>query len=263
VNRPGGEPRLRLPPVPVVRALWVGVALLVAVGVASVVGRGVFPGDMAKRADPVRQRVLAAFHRSDPLASQRPAELDRFDGRFAADPLVTMLHILPGGLLLAAAPLQFSARIRNRHIRLHRWSGRVLVGAGVLSALAGFYFGLFAPYGGPAEAAAVVLFGGIFLVSVIRAVIAIRRGRVALHREWMIRAFAIVLGISMVRIVGTVFDVALTPAAVSPSAVFVLSLWTGWALTLAAGELWIRYTRGAREREMLRSGAVGAEASLQ
>jgi hypothetical protein len=60
-----------------------------------------------------------------------------------------------------------------------------------------------------------------------------------------------------------VFDLALTPAGLPPRELFVLSLWTGWTLTLAAGELWIRYTRDARERRTLRSGAVGAEASLQ
>jgi uncharacterized membrane protein len=263
MNPLGRQPALRLPPVFVVRALWLGVALLVTIGLFSVVGRGVFPGDFSTRADPFRQRVLDAFHRQDPLASTRPAELDRFDRRFAAAPLVTMLHILPGGLLLVLAPLQFSSRIRNRHIRFHRWSGRVLVGAAVVSALAGLYFGLLMPYGGLGEVAAITLFGGILLVSVILAVAAVRRGEIALHREWTIRAFAIVLGISMVRVVGPLFDLALTPAGLPPRELFVLSLWTGWTLTLAAGELWIRYTRGARERETFRSGALDAEATLQ
>lgn len=257
----GRQPVLRLPPVPVIRALWVGVGLLVAIGLFSVVGRGVFPGDFARRADRGRQQVLSALDREDPLASQRPAELDRFDGRFGAEPLMTMLHILPGGLLLLLAPLQFSSRIRNRHIRFHRWSGRVLVGSAVVSALAGFYFGLLVPYGGLREAAAIVLFGGILLTAVTLAVVAIRRGDVARHREWMIRAFSVVVGITAIRVVGMVLDVALTPAGVGPADVFVLSLWTGWTLTLAAAEAWIRYTRGAREA--LRSGALDAEASLQ
>lgn len=255
MNRLGLQPTLRLPPVFVVRAFWFGVALLVVIGLGSVVGRGVFPGDFATRADPFRQSVLEAFHRQDPLAAKRPAELDRFDERFAADPFVTLLHILPGGLLLIAAPLQFSSRIRNRHIRFHRWSGRVLVGAAVVSALAGLYFGLLMPYGGLGEATAITLFGGVLLVSVILAVVAIRRGQVARHREWMIRAFAVALGISTVRVFGTVFDVVLTPAGLSPPALFVLSLWTGWTTTLAAGEIWIRYTRAGD-----RSHAVPARA---
>ena len=243
MNRPVREPRLRLPPAPVVRALWVGVALLVAVGLAAVVGRGAFPGDFARRAEPARQDVLAALNREDPLATQRPAEIERFDGRFRDDPLMTMLHILPGGLLLLLAPFQFSRRIRSRRIRFHRGSGRVLVASAVVSALAGLHFGLRMPYGGTAEAAVIAVFGAILLVSVTLAVVAIRRGDVARHREWMIRVFAVAVGIATVRVVGMVLDVWLTPAGVGPADVFVLSLWTGWILTLAVAEGWIRYTR--------------------
>jgi len=243
VNRSGGEPTLRLPPPFVLRLLWVGVALLVLIGVGAVVGRGVFPGDFARRAEPARQEVLAALDREDPLAAQRPAEIDRFDDRFGDDPLMTMLHILPGGLLLLLAPLQFSSRIRNRHIPFHRRLGRVLVGSAVVSALAGFYFGLLMPYGGAREAAAIVLFGGILLAAVTLAVVAIRRGDATRHREWMIRALAVAVGIATVRVVGIVLDVALTPAGVGPADVFVLSLWTGWTVTLAGAEGWIGYTR--------------------
>jgi uncharacterized membrane protein len=248
----------RQPPAFVVRALWCGVALLVLVGMGATIGRGVFHADFATRADPIRQQVLAALHREDPFASKRPEELDRFDGRFAADPFVTMLHILPGGLFLILAPLQFSSRIRSRHIRFHRWSGRILVGAAIVTAPAGLYFGLLMPYGRLGEATATVFFGGLFVFSVGRAFVAIRRGQVARHRDWMIRAFAIAIGISAVRVVGTAFDILLTPAGLPPPELFVLSLWTGWTVTLAAGELWIRYTRGSGDRLTGPSGALGA-----
>jgi hypothetical protein len=59
----------------------------------------------------------------------------------------------------------------------------------------------------------------------------------------MIRAFSIAIGISTVRVVSAIFDVAFTPAGLQPAVLFALSLWTGWAITLGAGELWIRYTR--------------------
>jgi uncharacterized membrane protein len=237
------EPVGTRPPALLVAALWSALAFLAAVGIGSALGRGVFRGDFATRADPLRQRVLTAFHREDPLESRRPEELDRFDGRYAANPVATLLHVLPGGVFLVLAPLQFSSRVRNRHIRFHRWSGRVLLLAGILTALAGFFFGLRMPYGGAGEASAIVLFGGLFVFAVGRAFVAIRSGRIALHREWMIRAFAIAIGISTVRVFGMAFDVLLTPAGIPPASVFVLSLWTGWTFTLAVAELWIRYTR--------------------
>jgi len=87
------------------------------------------------------------------------------------------------------------------------------------------------------------VFGGLFLFAVYRGVRAIRRGQVARHREWMIRVFALAVAISTVRLVGAVLDVALTPLGVRPPAVFALSVWTGWILTLGIAELWIRHTR--------------------
>ena len=227
----------------VVFALWCGVVLFVIVGVTAVVGRGGFLADFATRADPFRQRVLAAFHLEDPFLPQRAEELDRFDRRYAADPVLTLLHILPGGVFLILAPLQFSSRLRSRYIQFHRWSGRILMLTGLAAAAAGLYFGLRMPYGGPGEATAVAFFGGLFVFAVGRAFVAIRRHQVARHREWIIRAFAIAIGISTVRVVAAVFDLVLTPAGVRPPDLFALSLWTGWAITLGAGELWIRYTR--------------------
>jgi uncharacterized membrane protein len=227
----------------VAAALWCGVFLLVIVGVGAAVGRGLFPADFATRADPVRERLLAALDQKDPFALKRPEELDRFDGRFGGDPFLTLVHVLPGGIFLILAPLQFSSRIRSRHLQFHRWSGRILVVTAFVVTLAGLYFGLFMPYGGLAEATAILLFGGLFVFSVGRAYVAIRRHQVVRHREWMIRAFSIAIGISTVRIVGAVLDIVFTPAGLRPPELFALSLWTGWAMTLGAGELWIRYTR--------------------
>lgn len=126
----------------------------------------------------------------------------------------------------------------------------------VLSAL---FFGLLMPYGGPGEAIATALFGGLFLAAISRAFIAIRRHPVARHREWMIRAFAIAIGISTVRVVGAVFDVTLTPAGIRPPEIFVLSIWVGWAITLGAAEAWVRCTRSRRRQ---RAGLTGDPSSI-
>ncbi len=238
-----GDRAVLAPPALAVGALWCGVVLLVVVGAAASVGRSVFRGDLAIRADPVRQKLLVAFHRADPFLALRAEELKRFDGRFAAHPVLTLLHVLPGAIVLILAPLQFSSRIRYRFIEFHRWSGRLIVLAAFVSAVAGLSFGLRMPYGGPGETTAVALFGGLFVMAVGLAVVAIRRKQVAQHREWMIRAFAIALGISTVRVISAVFDLALTPMGFRPQELFVLSLWVGWTVSLGAGEFWIRYTR--------------------
>jgi uncharacterized membrane protein len=223
--------------------LWGGVVLLVAIGVTAAVNRAAFPADAVTRVDHRREQLLKALRRDDPFAADRPAELDRLDGRYAAHPVLIVLHVVPGAVFLALAPLQFSSRLRRRHIRVHRWSGRLLVLVAFVATLPALFFGLLMPYGGPGEAIAIGLFGGLFLLALTTAWLAIRRGQAARHREWMIRAFAVALAISTVRLVGAVADITLTPAGVRPRAVFVVSVWIGWAITLAAAEWWIRYTR--------------------
>ena len=104
------------------------------------------------------------------------------------------------------------------------------------------------PYGGPGEALAIAIFGGLLLVALTKAVVAIRDGRVAEHREWMLRAFAVALAIATVRIVAVPFDIAFTPLGLDPRRQFVLSVWTGWLITVGGAEVWIRRTRvGARQ----------------
>lgn len=191
----------------------------------------------------MRRQVLETLHLNDPFADQWPAELARVDGRFAAHPLLIVMHSVAGGLFLLAAPLQFSARIRRRHLRWHRWSGRVLLVLGVPFVLTGMFFGVLMPYGGPGEVVLIALIGSLFLTAASRAWLAIRRREVARHREWMIRVFALAISISTVRVVAAVLDPALTPAGFHPRTIFVISIWTGWCLTLGVAELWIRRTR--------------------
>ncbi len=223
-GRAGGQPAPALTLV-----LWVAVILLVTVGVVAAVGRATFPGDLTIRAEPSRLELMRALERGDPLLAERPAELERIDRRFRRYSFMTVLHVVAGGLFLVLATLQFSARIRSRHLTLHRWSGRLLALMAIPTALSGLFFGVLMPYGGWVEAAAIALFGGLFLVALGKAIVAIRRGQVARHREWMIRAFAVGIGISTVRVVGAAVDITLTPAGMGPRVLFVFSVLDGMA----------------------------------
>jgi uncharacterized membrane protein len=225
------------------RALWAVVALLVAIGVAAAIGRAAFPADALTQADWMRQWSFAALGLIDPFAAGRPAELARIDGRFGANPFLIVLHVVAGGIFLVMAPLQFSSWMRANHIGIHRWSGRILLPALSISVAAGMYFGIVIPYAGLGEAIAIATFGGVFLISACRGYLAIRRGQVARHREWMIRMFASAIAISSVRLAGSFVDLALTPYGFAPTDLFVVSLWVGWLTTLGGAEAWIRYTR--------------------
>jgi hypothetical protein len=76
--------------------------------------------------------------------------------------------------------------------------------------------------GGPKETAATTLFALLFLFSLTKALLHIRRREFAMHREWMIRAFAIGLGMATTRpIVGMFF----AQRRLSPHEFFGIAFW--------------------------------------
>ena len=217
--------------------------MLAMIGITATIGRSIFTTDLFTHVEPLRSWILAAREITDQFAGERPALLQYIEGRFAAHPVLTALHILPGALLLLVAPLQFSARIRNGYRRFHRWTGRVLIAPGIIAAVPAFYFGVIIPAAGPAEALLIATATVFFLFAMGTAFLAIRRGQVARHREWMIRAFAAAFAISTVRIVATLFDVVLTLVGFHLLTIFAISMWTGWIVTMGVAESWIRHTR--------------------
>jgi uncharacterized membrane protein len=187
--------------------------------------------------------MFHALGHADSSVPYREEDLAEVDDKFGGHRLITLLHVVPGGLFLLLAPIQFIPAIRNRFIRAHRRLGRVLIIAALISGAAGLFFGLYRPIGGIREAIGIAMFGGFLFLSATRGYFAIRKGDVVRHREWMIRAFATALAISTVRMVAVALDVARVWVN-DPRWLFVLSIWSGWLITLAMAEIWIRYSRG-------------------
>jgi uncharacterized membrane protein len=133
---------------------------------------------------------------------------DEFDHRYVQQPWLAYLHLTPGVLYLLGAPLQLAYRFRTRHYTFHRRLGRVLVGAAMISGVFALIFGGRFSYRGLPEASAAVVFGLWFLTCLVLAVGAICRDDIVHHRRWMIRAFAIGIGIGTTRIWLAIFQVA-------------------------------------------------------
>jgi uncharacterized membrane protein len=101
---------------------------------------------------------------------------------------------------MVGATLQLAYWFRRRHYAVHRRLGRILLGAGLLTGAMAVVIGLLFPIGGPREVSATVLFGVWFLVCLMLAFRAIRADDIVRHRRWMIRAFAIGVGVGTIRI---------------------------------------------------------------
>ena len=175
--------------------------------------------------------------------TQDPPPTDVVDIRYVQHPWITLLHIVPGLLFLTLAPLQFVARIRKRRIGVHRGLGRILATCAAISGLFALVANFrFPAFGGISTQAATVFFGAIFLFSLTKALRHIRMKEVSLHREWMIRTFALAMGVATIR----VFLVLLTALSeLSLEEVFGASFWLGFGVNLLVAEVWINHTRVA------------------
>jgi hypothetical protein len=190
----------------------------------------------------VRRLVVLSGRSSSSIAEL--AELDAF---FAAKRLLTRSHILIGLAFALALPVQLSASLRTKHPMVHRSLGRVLLLSGVLLAISAYGM-VWVPVGGVVEASATVFYATAFAFALSLAWRRIRHGDVAGHREWMLRAVAILLGIATTRPVMALFFATRAQTHLAPSQFFGIAFWIGFTTTLAAAEWYIRATRRAFQR---------------
>ncbi|MFD2583062.1 DUF2306 domain-containing protein [Pedobacter vanadiisoli] len=98
-------------------------------------------------------------------------------------------HIIFGGIALLTGWTQFSPKMRNRRMALHRKLGKVYVIAVLLSALAGIYIGFFAT-GGLISSTGFICLGIIWFYTTLKAYLYIKRGEIEKHQKAMVYSYA-------------------------------------------------------------------------
>jgi uncharacterized membrane protein YozB (DUF420 family) len=117
------------------------------------------------------------------------------NARFMAHPAPVVLHILCASLFCVLGALQFDSALRQRFPRLHRIAGRVAAPCGIVAALTGLW--MTAAYAIPAELQGPLLYGVRLVVglamtlAVIVSIRAVLQRRIAQHKAWMVRAYAL------------------------------------------------------------------------
>jgi len=155
----------------------------------------------------------------------------------AVAPLSWFLHVLAGAAFGIAGPMNFALALRRRFGRLHRATGRIFVGAGVVLGLTAFSLLLSVePQRTPVIDVARGVFGLALLVALAMAITAIRARDIPRHRAWVIRAYAIGMGAGTVALV--FFPIFLVtgapPIGLASDVIFV----TWWALNIGFAE-WV------------------------
>jgi uncharacterized membrane protein len=106
--------------------------------------------------------------------------------RVIADRHLLIPHTLAGIFALLIGPVNFSSRIRQRHLQLHRVLGLIYV----VSVFIGSFTGIALAAGRPGlpgtsmQAAA-------WMVCTTAAFVAARNRQIAVHRQWMARSYAV------------------------------------------------------------------------
>jgi uncharacterized membrane protein len=204
------------------RIVWGTVIFLAVIGIAAVLRR--------------------ALTLSGVMKTYINPKFGEFDIGFRLHPVLTFVHIICGGLFMILAPLQFVERIRSKHLRFHKISGRVVVVCGLIIGVSALVMSFKMVIGGATETSATFTFAILFLFSLCKGFYHIRRGEVALHRRWMIRMFAIGLAVATVRpIVGMFFALS----HLSPHQFFGIAFWIGFIINLVAAEVWLWYYPGS------------------
>ena len=103
-----------------------------------------------------------------------------------ADRHLLIPHALCSVIALLAGPIQFSSRLRNRHLKFHRILGRIYVISVFIGAATGVALATGRPGlpGTSMQAAA-------WIVCTTAAFITARNRQTAQHRQWMVRSYAV------------------------------------------------------------------------
>jgi uncharacterized membrane protein len=217
------------------RLVWGAVIFLAAIGCAVAVRRMMH----------VMPVVIGGYRAAAVASNPALAQFAALDDLFARYPILTLVHIVPGLLFMVLGPWQFSETIRARHLRRHQWNGRIFVFCGVVIGVSALVMSFGMPaIGGVNQAAATTLFAAFFLFALGKAVWHIRRKEVALHREWMIRAFAVGLAVATIRPVIGIFFATSRITGLTPHEFFGTAFWIGFTAQLMAAEAWIHWTAG-------------------
>jgi uncharacterized membrane protein len=102
------------------------------------------------------------------------------------------VHIVFSAIALVIGPFLFSARFRQRWLDLHRSLGKVYLSSILFGGSAGLFLSFHAS-GGKMSTLGFFLLSILWLYTGYIAFRQIKRGNVSLHRQWMIRNYALTL----------------------------------------------------------------------
>lgn len=146
------------------------------------------------------------------------------------------VHAGAGAVALLTGPWQFWTWLRNTHCRWHRWLGRIFLLAVAASSVAGFILSFHSEEGWATHLG----FGALAVVWFLTAWMGYTTARAhqfRLHRQWMVRSFALALAAVTLR---NELPLLLFVAHASFHAAYITVAWLSWVPNLIFAEWWLR-----------------------
>jgi uncharacterized membrane protein len=144
------------------------------------------------------------------------------------------IHVFSAVFVLLAGYTQFSGAIRRKYPKVHRRLGWLYAIVTIfLAGPSGFIIGIYAN-GGLSSQIAFCLLAVLWIVFTVLAVLRIIKKRVASHRIWMIRSFALALSAVTLRAWKYSLVALFHP---KPMDVYQVVAWLGWTLNLLIAEM--------------------------
>jgi len=164
-------------------------------------------------------------------------------------------HALAGSCALLLGPMQFSDRLRQRFLKLHRVIGRIYVFGAFVVAPLGTYIQYFEErMGGPRSfSIAAGVDAALLMITTGIAFAFIRAGKIQQHRQWMTRSFAVALVFLEVRVISGLggWDTSLTATETI--------VWICVGFSVLVGDIALQVQDSLRSRPVRRVQAVAAD----
>ena len=159
-----------------------------------------------------------------------------------------LTHAFGGILALALGPWQFWAGLRNKHLQLHRWIGRLYLFGVLVGGIGGLYLATIAYSGLPTRIGFGML-GTLWLGTGAMAYQRIRQRDIERHREWMIRNYALTFAAVTLRL----WLPLLMALGFNFLDSYITVAWFCWVPNLLVAELFIGLARDAREKQRVKA----------
>jgi uncharacterized membrane protein YozB (DUF420 family) len=136
-----------------------------------------------------------------------------------------LMHITGGTVAALTGPFQFWTGLRTRYVQVHRWMGRIFLSGVAVGSIGAFRLAIVTTQGWAFGVGLVALVMA-WSSSAAMAYYAIRKGRVQIHKEWMIRTYVVTFAFVLQRVIQVDFP-GLTPDGDRA----ITSIWASWVFT--------------------------------